>query len=461
MSVSFATTSAARATRLGTGLLALALLLSVFAVASDVASAAAAPNNNVIVKQSQNRGDPTSWLLVNGKRYWIPSGAIYNCLRAAGVSGPHYLTNAELDARPDQRGEHADCGKGNTPRGSFDTLSSKTPGTVHVRGWATDPNVRTAWVPIHVYIGGPAGTAGAEGHSISTGQTYRPDVNRVYPGDGDYHGFDSQIRTNKTGAQQVCAYAINLGPGGNNGLGCKTVHISSPNPKGSFDSLTSAGNNAIGVRGWAFDPNAPASKVTIHVYVGGKAGTPGAEGHNIGAAGVHRPDVGRAYPGVGDYHGFDRRIITNKTGNQQVCAYAINQGPGSNVLLGCKTVTVHSDPFALPAPYPAGTYAFPLNRGVCALVDQTGYPNNLLYNIFVFKSFTVTTDRAECRWLASTEGDSAGVPAGVIVPLLGIVKPAQACQWMTGEGAVVVGGEFRCLWTKSHYPTQTLTGQYR
>jgi surface antigen len=62
---------------------------------------------------------------------------------------------------------------------------------------------------------------------------------------------------------------------------------------------------------------------------------------------VYRPDVNAVYPGFGNYHGFDRTISTARFGPQEVCAYAINVGPGSNVLLGCTTVT-------LRAPLPSG-----------------------------------------------------------------------------------------------------------
>src|SRR5690606_16138564 len=68
---------------------------------------------------------------------------------------------------------------------------------------------------------------------------------------------------------------------------------------GSFDSAVEWGNG-VRVRGWAldFDTDQP---VPIHVYVdGGLAAT--------GTANVHRPDVGAAYRGWGDFHGFDMTV---------------------------------------------------------------------------------------------------------------------------------------------------------
>ncbi len=111
-------------------------------------------------------------------------------------------------------------------------------------------------------------------------------------------------------------------------------------PVGSYDLATSPRSRTIRIAGWAFDPDAKTSPVTIHAYVGGEAGQAGAEGHNLGAAGGYRPDVGSAYPGVGDNHGFDFTFETSKVGSLPVCVYAINIGAGGNVLLGCRTVAV-------------------------------------------------------------------------------------------------------------------------
>lgn len=116
--------------------------------------------------------------------------------------------------------------------------------------------------------------------------------------------------------------------------------VTSDNPVGSFDSATSPEPGRVRVGGWAFDPNALTSPVTIHVYVGGPAGSAGAEGRSIGPASGSRPDVGRAYPGVGNNHGFTALFDTAKRGSQSVCAYAIDIGPGSNQSLGCKTVRI-------------------------------------------------------------------------------------------------------------------------
>ena len=439
----------------------LGALLAVTPVALLTVPASALSNwDNVIVKQAQNPSDPTSWLVVGGKRYWIPTGAVFNCLRASGAAGPVLLSIADLNVRPDQNGQHADCGAGNDPRGSLDDAASNTAGTVDVRGWATDRNVRTVSVDIHVYIGGPAGSSAAEGHDIGNTSVYRPDVNNVYPGDGNYHGFDTRIATAKVGSQPVCVYAINLGPGANVLLSCRTVAIDSGSPRGSLDAATGTPSGGVHLGGWATDPSVRANSLDIHVYIGGPAGSSGAEGHDIGLATGYRPDVNAVYPGDGNYHGFDTEVSSSKRGTQQVCVYAINQGPGQNSLLGCRSVFLYVDPYLLPSPFAPNTYAYPLNQGVCALVDQTGSPNNEIYENFVLKGFTATSQQVTCTWWATTQADEHGLLGGIIVSLAGSLSPQAACKWMTGEGYVYLGGEVRCLWTKAYAPTERIDGTY-
>lgn len=91
---------------------------------------------------------------------------------------------------------------------------------IRVGGWAFDRNDTSKSIDIHIYIGGPAGDANAEGHAIVANQE-RTDVNSVY-GSGNYHGFSSTISTNKTGNQEVYIYAVN---GDNRLLGKYDVNI--------------------------------------------------------------------------------------------------------------------------------------------------------------------------------------------------------------------------------------------
>lgn len=111
-------------------------------------------------------------------------------------------------------------------------------------------------------------------------------------------------------------------------------------PFGSFDAVSSPEAGRVRVRGWAIDDDARTSPVTIHAHLGGHAGEPGVEGHDLGAAAGHRPDVGGGHPGAGDYHGFDATVTTAKVGTFPVCVYALDIGGSDHRLLGCPTVTV-------------------------------------------------------------------------------------------------------------------------
>ncbi len=103
-------------------------------------------------------------------------------------------------------------------------------------------------------------------------------------------------------------------------------------PVGTLDGA-SGGAGVLNVSGWAYDPNVVAASVAVHVYV---------DGVYAGAltADASRPDVGAAYPGVGNNHGYSGSVPAAE-GQRTACVYAINQGAGyTNPLLGCLTVQV-------------------------------------------------------------------------------------------------------------------------
>jgi hypothetical protein len=97
---------------------------------------------------------------------------------------------------------------------------------------------------------------------------------------------------------------------------------------GSVDSVDEWGSG-VRVRGWALDYDTQTS-IPIHVYVDGGLAA-------VATANTYRPDVGAAFRGWGDNHGFDVQVPITPGGNRQVCVYGINVGAGStNELLGCR-----------------------------------------------------------------------------------------------------------------------------
>jgi surface antigen len=237
------------------------------------------------------------------------------------------------------------------PFGSFDELST-APGLVTVRGWAADPNNVNGPLAVHVYANGTM-----LGQIIA--DRSRPDVHNAMPAYGSNLGYEATLAVHATGAVQVCTYAINQGSGDTNTqLGCKTVNVGNPNPCGSLD-VASGGPGIVSVGGWSLDPNSLTTATGIHMYVGGPAGNPNAQWFDLGLANGARSDIASTFPGAGPNHGFGKTVATDHRGVQTVYVYALNAaGPGDNVLLGSKTVTIgylSGQMTATPTPTISGT----------------------------------------------------------------------------------------------------------
>ena len=92
------------------------------------------------------------------------------------------------------------------PIGCVDECSGGN-GTITTQGWCV-----YSLGQVHIYIGGPAGSASAEGFAVDLND-YRPDVNSVYGTKGNV-GFLTTLTTSKRGWQDVYYYGI----GGSNPL---------------------------------------------------------------------------------------------------------------------------------------------------------------------------------------------------------------------------------------------------
>ncbi|MFF2633060.1 hypothetical protein ACFVR6_09305 [Microbacterium sp. NPDC058021] len=225
-------------------------------------------------------------------------------------------------------GCHTLVSQSGSPRAQIDQFAF-VDGTLRIAGWALDPDV-TDSIPVHLYVGGT-------GYGFAADRD-RPDLAAHYPGYGTRHGFAETVPLSP-GTHQICLYAINAGIGSNVVLRCTTVMMpGSPDlgrtPIGNLESVTTDAGSAV-LTGWALDPDTHGS-TKIHVYVRGQ----GAEY----TADATRLDVGAAYPAYGAQHGFSLRVPLPE-GRSDVCAYAINTGPGGNTTLGCRSVTVATAPF--------------------------------------------------------------------------------------------------------------------
>ncbi len=214
-----------------------------------------------------------------------------------------------------------------SPVGNLEAVTASGSNVV-VSGWALDPD-STEPVSVHLYVG-DKGTA-------RTADVARADVGAAYPAYGAKHGFSATLAS-PSGTQTVCAYAINVAAGSNVQLGCKEVVVGAPPDKGSvpignFEAVTVNGTDAT-VSGWAIDPDT-SSPIKVHIYVGSQGAAYTAD--------KNRADVGAAYPGKGSRHGFSETVSLPE-GRSDVCVYAINDGAGGNVQLGCRSVVASSAP---------------------------------------------------------------------------------------------------------------------
>ena len=232
---------------------------------------------------------------------------------------------------------------GSSPFGALEVVSSKTPGVIHVKGWAADPDAPSGPLTVHVH---------ANGQIIGIiANAYRPDLPKALgAGYGNYLGYEADLQFQRTGDVTVCAFAINLGLGSaNTRLGCKTIQVVSPQAFGSLDIATDLGGHRVRVAGWAADANKPAGPLKVSLVANGTA---------VGqlTANTHRPDVRKAIGAqYGDHLGFDSVITVPTSGTTRICAYAVNVGPGwSDSALGCKTITI-SHKLTGPVPTISGT----------------------------------------------------------------------------------------------------------
>jgi GH25 family lysozyme M1 (1,4-beta-N-acetylmuramidase) len=211
---------------------------------------------------------------------------------------------------------------GGSPFGDIGQPVLTAPDRVTVSGWAIDPDTSSP-IAVHVYVVGPNS---AMAGTPTVANISRPDIGASYPGFSANHGFSVSVPV-ATGADNVCAFGINVQSGSNTLLGCRSLGGA---PFGSVDvlSLTSPGH--VHVAGWSIDPDTSAS-TQVHIYVDG-VGT-------AYTANRTRADVGAFYSSAGPNHGFDEDVPM-PAGTHTVCVFAINAlGPGSNTLLQCRIVT--------------------------------------------------------------------------------------------------------------------------
>jgi hypothetical protein len=191
-----------------------------------------------------------------------------------------------------------------SPSGTLSGAVGKA-GAVEVSGTVSDPDA-TGPIAVHIYAG-----------SLGTPITAKAD--------GSY---SATVAAN-AGTHSVCAWAINTGAGGNTLLGCRTATVPDRSPFGELTTVV-AKTGAVEVSGWAIDPDST-GPIAVHIYAGGR-GTPL-------TADRPSPDSDAQFPSSGKNHGF-ASTVSAPSGRQEVCAWAINVGAGTNTRIGCTTLTI-------------------------------------------------------------------------------------------------------------------------
>ena len=219
--------------------------------------------------------------------------------------------------------------KPQVPFGKLETASFGIPGTVAVAGWAADADTLDP-VRVHLYVDGVSVQA------LDAGGP-RPDIEKLYPGMGPELGFTTAL-TLADGVHPVCAFAINVGPGGGNpSLGCVSVTVRHQ-PFGHADALTLV-PGALVSSGWVYDPDTAAVVQVAHTVDGVPLVSVPAE--------LPRTDVGSRYPTYGPDRGYATTVdlSTVSEGSHTLCAVATNLEAGTDLTLGCVTGTVRHLPF--------------------------------------------------------------------------------------------------------------------
>lgn len=140
-------------------------------------------------------------------------------------------------------------------------------------------------------------------------------------------------------------------------------------PIGTYDSASLTAGSSFGVSGWAFDQTNLAATASVQIAWN----TPGGVSTTTVPANGSRPDVGAAYPGVGNNHGFSASIPWSGSGQYGACvtALAIPGDRAGNADLGCKTS--FSSPASATAP-PADRLAGADRFDTAVQVSQHAFP---------------------------------------------------------------------------------------
>jgi hypothetical protein len=211
------------------------------------------------------------------------------------------------------------------PQGAIQSLKTG-PGSLIVSGWVYDREKPRTPLTVTVTVDKKVTTLLAKTADAAAA--------KALPAAGRAHGFAVRMPLAQ-GTHRVCVVAKNLGYGADTTLRCTTITLNE-SPRGALDTAVQQAGR-LHITGWAYDPDAATAPLTVTIKVGTTS-------HTV-VARTARPDLARAYPAAGKYHGFDQ-TYTLPEGTYRVCVTARNVSYGSNVTFTCRTAVLNFTPSA-------------------------------------------------------------------------------------------------------------------
>ncbi|MFA6270508.1 MAG: hypothetical protein WC657_04880 [Candidatus Paceibacterota bacterium] len=160
-------------------------------------------------------------------------------------------------------------------------------------------------------------------------------------------------------------------------VGLPVVPPPNPAPLGNLDNV-----DCNVINGWAFDDSKPTTPISVHVYIDGKF-------YTSVTANQGRTDVGAAYSGRGNYHGFSLNTPASikDTGGHTVTTYAIGidqngRADGINPVISTKSVNLTCKK-PTPPPPPPSTPVCPYDKSIkktdpkCVQCPNPHFPNTI------------------------------------------------------------------------------------
>lgn len=215
----------------------------------------------------------------------------------------------------------------NSPDGAT-TAFELTPGGVHIRGWAIDPNTASP-ITVQVRLDGQLIASPTASQNLGAVPT------KLVGHYGNGHWFDLNHAITD-GTHTLCVTAVNVGLGANTAFACRNL-ATTHNPIGVITAARRASSTSttVTVTGWTLDPDT-ADPISAIVSAEGTA-KPVTTAANLSSAAA-----AAAYPNFGSAHGFTATITVDAY-QRQVCVSGANVQAGSSTPFACTSVPSTGD----------------------------------------------------------------------------------------------------------------------